>query len=253
MSGRAGVIYIQRDKFQIYSPLMASVLEFRFVPEMIRDLDVINKELLEGVLKIFIEQNKIPVGNLVVFLADNVAFVKDFKLPDTSSSDQKSGEEGSVDKAKKAMLEKEVKDYIELTPFEEVASKRFVIENGVRVFITNKDLYLSIKEAFEKEGFAVDMVIPGLLLGNNISAQPTLTPQIAEFVLQHVSTLKQNNLLVKDIVQEEFKEEPEKEENNFDVKEEKVKPKTNKRLFLLIGVFALLIIALVVVYFTVGV
>lgn len=253
MTIKTGVIYLQRDRFQIYSPLLPSVLEFRFVPEMIRDLDIVNEELLEGVTKIFIAQNKIPAGNLVMFLADNIAFVKDFKKADPSPTDAKEEEGSSVDTAKNALLEKQVKEYIEVAPFEEVASKRFVINNGVRVFTTNKDLYMSIKKAFEKEGFKIDMVIPGLLLGNNISAQPTLTPQIADFVLQHVNTLKQNNLLSEDIISEVIKEEPQEENNNYEVKEEKPKPKDKKRLLLLIGVFALLLVILAVVYFTMGV
>ena len=37
MSNKSGIVYIQRDKFDIYSPALGSVLEFRYVPEIIKD------------------------------------------------------------------------------------------------------------------------------------------------------------------------------------------------------------------------
>ncbi|HEX8932440.1 MAG TPA: hypothetical protein VF810_04755, partial [Patescibacteria group bacterium] len=66
MQAKTGIIFLQRDKLQIYSPFLPNVLEFRFVPELIRDFDLINRELLENLIKVFLVNNKLPASNMVM-------------------------------------------------------------------------------------------------------------------------------------------------------------------------------------------
>ena len=152
---QTGIILLQRSGFQLYSPYFSSLLEFRFVPEIIRDLDVINEDLLDNLIKLFITNNKIPPSNLMIIVADNAAFIKDF-TPPTPPANQpptplppNGGEE----------LQIETEKFIEHVPFENVASKTFPWNNGLRAFAANKDLYEAIKNSFEKNGFTVELVL----------------------------------------------------------------------------------------------
>src|SRR6266566_8313049 len=76
-----GAIYLFRDKFQIFIPGMRQVLEFRFVPEIVRDLDVVNRDMFINLVKVFVANAKLPPSNLVIAIADNAAIIKDFISP----------------------------------------------------------------------------------------------------------------------------------------------------------------------------
>ncbi len=248
-----GVIYLLRDKFQIYTALQPNVLEFHFVPDIVRDLDVVNKELFENIIKIFIESNKILPCSFIIALADNVCFIKDFAQPDRrpvlavatkESQVQKQTQEKEEDESKNE-LKKQKEEFLDHIPFEIVASKEFQLQNGERIIATNQELIDAIKTTFEKNGFSIDFVIPGGLYGSNISSQPVLTPAAANLILQLTPTLKQYNLLVQST------HEPEKNESEIDETEtqEVQKPKTDKkRIIIMSGVFGILIIVLIVVY-----
>ncbi len=228
-SKRTGIIYIQRYKFQFYSPFLPNVLEFLYVPELIKDMDVTDKVLFENIVKLFIENNKIPLSSLIIVIGDSACFIKDFVGP-------------SIDE-----LKEQAKEFVEHTPFDNVGSKTFSIKNGIRVFATNKELYEFIKEAFEKQNFTVDAVIPGFLMGNNVSVVPDLTVQTAQFIVEKINPVLQYSLLRPDL--ESIKTEKETEELKEEPKNEKTDSKDKKRLFVLTGVFVMLIVTLVVVYF----
>jgi hypothetical protein len=253
-----GVIYIFRDKFQIYTSLMSNILEFRFIDDIVHDLDVVNKELLENILKIFIDSNKIIPCNLVITLSDSVCFVQDFELPidSTTSAEQNKAQpkNDSLARRKSEMREK-IEKFLEHVPFEDVASQRISIPNGARIYATNQDLFEVIKTVFEQKGFYVDAVVPGAVIGNNFSSLEGITPTSANSILQALPLFKKNNMLIQQPHAVEKPKIDEKDENvaNIEIAEseavKKTKPKTNKkRLVLLSGVFGFLIILLVVVY-----
>src|ERR1700733_4896336 len=92
MTVKTGVIYLMKDKFQFFSPYDGKIFEFRFTPEIIRDLDVISTEILENLIKAFVINSKISPSNLVVVLAENAYFSKDFVMP----ADQKASNQRTV-------------------------------------------------------------------------------------------------------------------------------------------------------------
>ena len=225
-----GVIYIQRYKFQVYSPALQGVLEFVYVPELVKDMEVVNKDLFVNIVKIFIENNKIPVCNLIIVLSDNACFIKDFVGEDQEK------------------LKVSAQMFADHTPFENVSSKTFSISNGIRVFATNKELYETIQEAFEGAKFTVEAVIPGFLMGEGVNTISDITPPTANLMVQKLNAVRQYSLLRPDmefVKAEEKIAEANEEKSNFTISSG---PSDKKRLFLLVGVFAVLIIALVVVY-----
>lgn len=253
MTVKPGIIFLQRDSFQIYSPYLPTVMEFRFVPEIVRDLDVINKELLENLIKLFITNAKIPPSGMIIVVGDTAAFIKDF-LPPAPPPPQP-GQLPQPTPGITDELKVEAEKFADHVPFEQVVSKTFPWNNGLRVFAVNEELYESIKRSFEKNGFTIDTVIPGFLLGNTISANHALDVATASTLPDRIVALKQNNLLIRQEPQPLLKEKKE-----FDVEVEEPEHKATvemgmpqgndkKRLFVMVGVFAVLIIILIIVYF----
>lgn len=238
MSNKSGVVYIKRDKFEIYSPMSGTILEFRYVPEIIKDLDVVNKSLLEEIVKLFIDRAQIPSGNLLFVIADDASFIKDFTAESPND---------------KNFAQEKAREFIEHAPFDNVSSKIFSIPGGARAFITNKDLFKAIKSAFEKHGFKVEAVLPGFLVGNGMGTQPSLTPQMANYALLKANTLRQYNLLTETKAVESMDDGQHKseEKENYSVPEEEKNPSLpdKKRLRLLLSVFIGLILFTVVFYF----
>ncbi len=243
-SNRIGVIYLQRERFQLYSPMLPGILEFKFVPEIIRDLDIINRELFENIIKLFISNVKIPPSDLIIVIADNASFIQNFIKP--NSSQQTTASQSTQDQFKNEKLIEEelhdqIKKFIEHTPFDSVASKTFPLNIGSRVVVVNKDLYESVKTAFETQGFIVNSVLPGLAFGESIGVKNDLDAATANFLLQKYNALNQYNFLKKDINLSEVKE-------NIEGFEQPVNKKTNKRLIALVSIFVLLIGVLIIVY-----
>lgn len=254
-SRKTGVLYLQKDKFQLYSPNLGNILEFRFVPEIVQDLDVVNKELFESVVKLFITNGKIQPLNLLIVLADNTLFIKDFAVtlpqPAKAQNPKDAQKQPVLDEHAQKELHEHVKKFVDHVPFEEIASTTIPLKNGMRAVAANADLFNGIKSAFEKQGFAVESVIPGFLYGNNLSAQPAINGQIANLFIQKAGAFKQNNLLLKPVepVSEKKKEGDESDSGDYEIIEEPAKPQADKkRLYLMVGVLGILLVVLVIVY-----
>ncbi len=157
----AGVLYILKEKFDLYTNALPTILSFPFTNTTVKDLTVINKELLQKNINEFITSNTIPPTNLIIVIGDNAA---------------------SID---------------EQAPFDHVISKKITTQQSEHIFTTNPDLYTIVKEAFEIHGFAIEFVLPGIVFSNTISQQETLTFENATTIFQEALTMQQYNLLTK--------------------------------------------------------
>jgi hypothetical protein len=241
MTVKTAVVYIQKDKFQFYTPTLARVIEFRFVPEIIRDLDVINAELLENLIKVFVTNNKISPSNLIFVLAENAYFTKDFipSAPQKGVTPQP--------EVTKELLQKQADEFIEHVPFDNVVSKTIPLKDGIKVCATNKDFYETIVISFEHLGFTVESVLPGLVLGNGLSLRPVMDPPMANVILQKVSALKQYNLLNQQAYQPLVKQETE-EVDEVEIERQQPKKTNKKSYYALIGIAPVLVGLFVVMY-----
>jgi len=238
---KTSVIYLMKDKFQFFSGYDGKIFEFRFVPEIIRDLDIINGGLLENLIKVFVTNNKIPPSTIVFVLAENAYFSKDF----TASAQQKAG--NNPPEVTKEFLQKDAEEFIEHVPFDNVVSKTLPIKDGIKVCATNKDFYEAIAIAFEHLGFIVDCVVPGIVLGNGLSLRPVLDQAMASMIVQKVSGVKEYNLLGQQVFQPQIKQENE-ELDEVELEHLQTKKPNKKRLYGMVGVLFSLIIVLVVMF-----
>lgn len=230
-----GVIYILREGFQVFAPGMPAVLEFRFVPEIVRDLDIANKELFYNLLKIFISNNSIPKSSLIIVIGDSASIIKDFIATPVQPEEQ-------VEQLTK--LREQADEFLQHIPFEEVSSKSFPVDNGIRAYGTNKELFESIKEAFVREEFEVLMVLPAIAIGPEISTKAALDTEAINNIITKEPLLKEFNLLKQPLLT--LPTEETQPENQDTAKQEKKSDK--KKTILVAGVFVVLIIVLILVY-----
>jgi len=243
MAFKTGVVYLQKDKFQFFSPYIGRIFEFRFSPEAVRDLDIINSALLENLIKVFITNSKITPSNLVIVLAENAYFVKDFIMPPHQKTSADSQPEITLE-----VLQKQAIEFIEHVPFDNVVSKTIPLKDGMRVCATNKDFYESIAVAFEHLGFTIESIVPGLILGNGMSLRPVLDQAMASVILQKINSVKQYDLLGQQVFQPTVKQESEEVDESAEPERIQTNKTDRKRLVVLSGVFASLVIVLIIVY-----
>jgi len=192
MTTKTGIIYLQRDRFQLYSPYLPNILEFRFVPELIRDFDLVSHELLENLLKVFMANNKVPPSGIVIIITDGASFMKDFVSPPPAQTPP--GQPPTPPPTLED-LHVQATQYLDHIPFEVVASKVFPLATGVRAFATNQEIYEGIKTVLEKQGFIIQAVLPGFIFGPNLSNRPALDGPSVGIILQKFGTLQGYNLL----------------------------------------------------------
>ncbi len=238
---KTGVIYLQKNTFQFYSPYLKTILEFRFVSEIIRDLDVVNTVLLENLIKVFVANNKITPSNLIIVLADNAYFTKDFLM---NSAQKLSNTSVPVSKE---LLQKQADEFIEHVPFDNVVSKTIPIKDGLKVCAANKDFYEAFAIAFEHLGFMVESILPGLVLGNGVSLRPVMDSAMASLILQKANAVRQYNLLNQQVFQPQITQETE-EIDEIELARTQSKKSDKKRLYALAGIFISLLLVLVIVY-----
>lgn len=173
------IMYVDRTGFTLYAGKQVQSSRFDFAPSDVQDLEVINRTALEQKIAAFIDQNQIPKGPLFILLASVVYFEKDFQnIP----PDQQ---------------ELVVETYLENIPFENVSTKIFPITTGFKVITTNKELYESIKTAFEARGFVVEAVTPAIILGSTLPDNaPSLSLDLIPFIFQKYNVLKQNSFTI---------------------------------------------------------
>jgi len=237
---KTGVVYLMKEKFQYFSPYDGKIFEFRFMPEIIRDLDVINGGLLENYIKVFIANSKISPANLVFVLAENAYFMKDFS---TVAQQKNANTERTVTRE---LLQKNAEEFVEHVPFDNVVSRMLPLKDGLRVCATNKDFYESIAIAFEHNGFIVDSVLPGIVLGNGLNLRPVLDQAMANMILQKANAVKEYNLLGQQVFQPQSKQENE-EVDEVELERLQSKKPNKKRLYGMVGLLFSLIIVLVIV------
>lgn len=171
------LLYLDRGGFYFYEMGQPNIASMGFLPTSVRDLDVIDVASFESQIKAFVEQSKLAPGEITIVISPNIIFEKDILITE-------------VEKQKEA-----VDKFLESIPFENVASTTIPIENGVKAIGINEELYLSVKNGFEKLGSSVESVLPYHSLGTDTFLLSNLTAENASVLLKKVDRLKQFSLL----------------------------------------------------------
>lgn len=208
-----GVFYIESNRAFFYEESLASPLALDLNPDIVSDLEVTSKKRLESTIYAFVSAYKLVPKSLIILLSTSVTFDKDF--PQTSLEVDKSSEE-----------------FLELIPFEDYISKESKFPGKIKIVAANRELCETVKNSFVALGFVVAGVYP---LSFCLEAIPQLQTNLdLGLVVNKSPELRGFNLL------------PDIEVSANSPKKEK---KDNKRLFILIGVFALLMVVLLFVVY----
>lgn len=222
MAKAQGVVYLDRYSFDFYSELLGTVVRFPFAPEVVRDYDLINKDGLLNQLKLFIQQNNLAPVTLHIILSDTVLFGKIMTLADPAKSDAV------------------IQGFLDTVPFEFVGSTTILSGNSLQVLATNKDMYETIQQGFEARGFTVEGVLPAVMV-KDANFTNGLSADMARQILGIVESLRQFNFLILPI--------PSQQETRNQEAGNPQEPKKNTRLYLMIGVFVVLLAVLGIVLF----
>jgi hypothetical protein len=241
------ILFIDRFGFGIYQDSIASIPKFNFTQDLVSNLDVIDKDKLTELISTFIQVNKIVPSSLAAILSDDIIYIKDLAGPIQKPAPGQTVVKPDLINDKEH--ENDVKNFLEDVPFEDVLAK--VIKTGTinRIVAVNKDLVMGIIDVFINKGSTLEAVVPAFMYGQNVNFTSGLTSENAKSILGNLETLKSGNLLT----------DPEKAAMSLGLENQLgtspvtfAKKPRNIRQYILVGVFVLLLIALAVVYLTLG-
>ena len=119
-----GVILLTPQYFDMFVTGMPEALRFPFAPEIIRDLDIIAKDIFKQQLEGFTKNNKIPSANILLLLSDQIIFCKEF----TAHAEGNTGSHTNDSQL-----------FLDAVPFEHVIDKLYRFDKKEILVATNKD------------------------------------------------------------------------------------------------------------------
>ncbi len=224
--GNIVLLLLDRSGFILFRGTLTNILKFTFTPEVVSNLDVVNKDLLKNLIVSFIENNKIPASIVIVLLTDAVIYEKNL-----------TNEQSDVQK------------FLDSIPFEDVLAKAIKTEKLSLMVGTNRDLVFSVIDPFIKKGFIIEAVVPSFLYGQNINITNGLTVELVKSILKHPELLKSVNLLIG----QQLIRELSGDSSMSAQKENKTEEKPKKRQLILIVVFVALFVVMLIMLFTSGI
>ena len=239
------ILFIDRFGFNIYQDTLTNIPKFNFTPDLVGNLDVVDKEQFVTLIKTFIDINKIVGSDIAVILSDDIIYIKD--LAPVQKPAPVPGLKIEVDEDKEH--KDEVQNFLEDIPFEEVLAR--VIKSGEinRIVAANKDLVMTIVNAFVDRGSTIDAITPGFMYGQTVNFTAGLTLDNVKIILGNTEALKLGNLLTD---QEKIISSQSLGNQLSSSPVSVAKKPQNKRQYVLVGVFILLLVVLAVVYFSQG-
>ncbi len=167
------VVDVSRERLSLCTKSNLEPVVFAFTPEMISDLEVINKEVLRTKLQDFVVQNKIKPTPLVIILEESVCFEKTYPGPEQPPME-------------------EVQKFIDTVPFSAVSSKLFRVGNGFKLVAINRDLYETLQQVFEKLQFPLMSVVPGFVL-TTINAPPQFSGESCRVIYRKLDVVTESS------------------------------------------------------------
>ena len=221
-----GVFYIDGNKAFYFEQSLPSPISLDIPTDIISYFELLNKKKLVVLIQTFIKNYKLTPKNIVVLLSVQVTFDREFP-------------HGSIE------LQKNIQEFLELVPYEELIQRKIISSGKTRVVATNKEICEAIKSTFTKSGFLVSGVYP-LSLVLEIIPELKTNLDLSLFV-NKLSDLKAINL--QPVVEASYSSGFNTPTASTSTPSDKEKPNRN-RLYVLVGVFAVLIAALIFVIYT---
>lgn len=144
-----GVLWLDKTGLSLYLE-NKPFLRLNFPPEMINNLEIVDKLKLQNLIHSFINQNSLSFLSLIVIITAEVLFEKDWSLPQTDTQ------------------LKEEEDFLDSIPFENVLEHSWIKDNKKKLIAANQDLITTLEDCFEKENCNFMAVFPYFLFGAGV-------------------------------------------------------------------------------------
>ncbi|OGH23527.1 MAG: hypothetical protein A2698_00680 [Candidatus Levybacteria bacterium RIFCSPHIGHO2_01_FULL_42_15] len=207
------VLYIEPTQAYLYGSNITNYLLLKFPPDVVSDQEIVDLENFSKLFWEFFQQHQVTPSHILILLSTGLTFEKEF--PDTLSS---------ID------VDKDIKEFIDTVPFDEIVSNIYKLNKKEKVVAINKKLCDEILSILGKLQFQVIAFVPESIahevvseLANNLDLS---------VLLSNADYLKQYSLL--------------KTENTEMYKTTGKKKTEKKRLIFLGGVFFILLAILMV-------
>lgn len=227
-----GFCYIDQNGLLLFTSTTPSVIQFPFPQDIVRDLEIINKELLRTTLEALFKSNSLSPARYIFVLSSNLLYEKPFKDP------------------KSEQTQKEIQDFLDNVPFEHTGTIIFESSES-KMIATNKELYQTLGRIMETSGSSVECIIPAYILGVDVNQALAMNTQLLSELFHKATSLRQYSFLTDITPQARNTEKPKVvDEKSQEKEKETVEKKSNMRVFVLAGVFVLLLIVLGVLLFS---
>ncbi len=216
---KPAIFYVDQNSAFYYDG--QQVFSLAFTADVVADQEIISDEKFQNLISSFIEANKIEVSILAIVLSSAISYEKIYD--GTTVLTEKDNQD--------------IKNFIELVPFEDVTDKLYKIGKKTIAIGVNRKMVDSARVAFEKHKFIIAAVTPYIILQNVI---PELADQVNfDLMLSRFDALKQYNMVENVTVVEN---NPNPTTGAASAKS----PKDNKRIYALVGVFGVLGVILII-------
>src|SRR3989338_5885197 len=175
------IVFIHKDKLEYFDETQSKIFQFVFQPNLIQDLEVVDKDQINIQLKSFIGTNKLTVANLLFVIAEAITFEKTFQIVPNANKDL------------------EIQKFLENIPFEHVSYKIIDGQKDYKVLAINKELYDVFKFTFESLGFKVLSIIPQSALGDSYRNSQNLNSDMVKYILIHFDPLQKQGFFQEEI------------------------------------------------------
>ncbi len=210
-----GVLYLERDKFQLSIDTREDIITYPFTPNYVSNLDIIDPDGLKQNLTDFLKQNNIVVSDIIIVVSSQCLFEKDFKKEE----------------------EPQIAEYIDNIPYETVSVKKIPIERGTKIIVGNATFFSLLADIFYQSGIKLSFVVPEIALGAPIGAFSAST---ARLISSRIETLSQLKFEISDMAEMKVIEE------KVHVIKEKKKKSVMIILLPVIGIILIILIFIIV-------
>ncbi|MCL4338332.1 LytR C-terminal domain-containing protein [Patescibacteria group bacterium] len=217
---RPAIVYLNRQQLIFFGSTITSPIKLDIPETVVHNMEIINRDEFNILIKAFIEFYKIMPSRLIVVISHDIYFEKDFPH------------------LKENVVSDNMQQFLDMIPFENIASRLYHLETISKIIAGNKEVYSSIKMAFEAKGFAIEAIIPEFILEKYIDMKNGINAEVFKSMIDKFDYFKAENM---SDTKEEIVPKQSLESKPTDNQEN-----PNKNLPFLIGLFAILVIALLI-------
>ena len=170
------VVYIDRNALTLYRGDREAVGLLRIPETIVRDLEVLDKDTLYGLISGWIQGINISASDLVCILGQSVYYAKELSGAD------------------KQATEDEALAFFESIPFDSIHSRIYSAEKGKRAIAVNAALCDAIQKAFTLQGFHVRAIVPVGVMGN-MSTKQGLDGELGSWTVKNMELVAHQSIV----------------------------------------------------------